>query len=65
MQIEVLEVVENTDGSMYVELELDQDASKIMLEIGFNEMLRRATINTNSPNENQLEMFSDESTEGC
>jgi len=65
MQIEVLEVVENTDGSMYVELELDQDASKIMLEIGFNEMLRRATINTNRPNENQLEMFSDESTEGC
>jgi|DEB0MinimDraft_10_1074344.scaffolds.fasta_scaffold376004_2 hypothetical protein len=65
MQIEVLEVVENTDGSMYVELELDQDASKIMLEIGFNEMLRRATINTNSPNENQLEMFDDEHTEGC
>ena len=64
MQIEVLEVVENTDGSMYVELELDQEASKMMLEIGFNEMLIRA-IKNDIKDKNQLEMFSDESTEGC
>ena len=64
MQIEVLEVVENTDGSVYVELELDQEASKMMLEIGFNEMLRRAIKNDVKDN-NQLEMFGDESTQGC
>ena len=64
MQIEVLEVVENTDGSVYVELELDQEASKMMLEIGFNEMLKRAIKNDVKDN-NQLEMFGDESTQGC
>ena len=65
MQIEVLEVVENTDGSMYVELELDQEASKMMLEIGFNEMLRRCVVKDTKKEEGQLEMFSDGSTEGC
>jgi hypothetical protein len=65
MQIEVLEVVENTDGSMYVELELDQEASKMMLEIGFNEMLRRCVVKDTRKEEGQLEMFSDGSTEGC
>lgn len=65
MQIEVLEVVENTDGSVYVELELDQDASKMMLEIGFNEMLRRCIVKDTKTDENQLEMFDDGSTEGC
>lgn len=64
MQIEVLEVVENTDGSVYVELELDQEASKMMLQIGFNEMLRRA-INNDVKDNDQLEMFGDESTQGC
>lgn len=65
MQIEVLEVVENTDGSVYVELELDQDASKMMLEIGFNEMLRRCIIKDTKADKDQLEMFDDGSTEGC
>lgn len=65
MQIEVLEVVENTDGSMYVELELDQDASKMMIEIGFNEMLRRCIIKDTKADKDQLEMFDDGSTEGC
>lgn len=65
MQIEVLEVVENTDGSVYVELELDQDASKMMLEIGFNEMLRRCIVKETKADKDQLEMFDDGSTEGC
>ena len=39
-QIEVTKIVENEDGSANVELDLDKEAVALLIQIGFNKMLR-------------------------
>ena len=39
-QIEVTKIVENEDGSANVELDLDKEAVALLIQVGFNKMLR-------------------------
>ena len=38
--ISVLEITENEDGSANVELDLDVEAVRLLLNVGFNQLLR-------------------------
>ena len=38
--ISVLEITENEDGSANVELDLDAEAVRLLLNVGFNQLLR-------------------------
>jgi hypothetical protein len=39
MKIEILEFIENSDGSSKVVLELDEEAKEFLIEKGFNSFL--------------------------
>ena len=40
--IEVIDVIEKEDGSCEVQLELDEKSTKLLLEMGFNQLLKNA-----------------------
>jgi hypothetical protein len=39
MNIELIELVENEDGSADIQLELDDDAKKLLIQLGFEKLL--------------------------
>tara|TARA_X000001382_G_scaffold77691_1_gene54411 strand:- start:296 stop:463 length:168 start_codon:yes stop_codon:yes gene_type:complete len=45
-KITVIKVIENEDGSASMELDLDPKAVQLLLDIGFNQLLREHLGNT-------------------
>ena len=45
-KITVIKVIENEDGSAGMELDLDPKAVQLLLDIGFNQLLREHLENT-------------------
>ena len=45
-KITVIKVIENEDGSAGIELDLDPKAVQLLLDIGFNQLLREHLGNT-------------------
>ena len=52
MKIELLNLTENEDGSADVDLELDDDAKKLLIQLGVETLLLRA-INTYKEESNE------------
>ena len=42
MKLEILEQTEHEDGSLTLSMEMDDEMKKIILQAGFNEILRKS-----------------------
>jgi hypothetical protein len=54
MQIDVIEIIEQEDGSCLVTLEADKEAKELLMELGFNQLLKTYRWKEGMPDENEV-----------